>query len=153
VKTEVQKIINILRHTFEKNAWHGSSVKEALADIPADTVHARVADSHSILELVTHMTAWRNYVAEKLKGNDTFELTDEQNFPKETDWSRALANLEQSQHDLIKALESTPDDRLQEVVPNRKFKFYTMLHGIIHHDLYHTGQIVLIKKSHTNNRK
>jgi len=153
VKTEVQKIINTLKHTFEKDAWHGPSVKEALAGIPADAVHIRVGDSHSIIELVTHMTAWRNYVTEKLKGKDTFELTDEQNFPKEIDWSIALANLEQSQHELIKALEDTPDERLQDVVPNRKFKFYTMLHGIIHHDLYHTGQIVLLKKSQTNNRK
>lgn len=90
---------------------------------------------------------------EKLRGNDSFELSEEQNFPKETGWSQALANLEQSQHNLITALESTPDERLQQVVPNRKFKFYTMLHGIIHHDLYHTGQIVLLKKSQTNNRK
>ena len=90
---------------------------------------------------------------EKLRGNDSFELSEEQNFPKETGWSQALANLEQSQHNLITALESTPDERLQQVVPNRKFKFYTMLLGIIHHDLYHTGQIILLKKSQTNNRK
>jgi uncharacterized damage-inducible protein DinB len=153
VKSEVQKIINTLRHTYEKDAWHGPAVKEALADVSADVIHARIGNSHSIIELVAHMAAWRNYVAEKLKGNDSFELSDEQNFPEETDWNRTLASLEQSQYNLIQALEETPDDRLQQVVPNRKFKFYTMLHGIIHHDLYHIGQIMLLKKSQTNTRK
>lgn len=150
---EIRKIINTLKHTYEKDAWHGPAVKEALADIAEDAIHARIGNSHSIIELVTHMTAWRNYVTEKLKGNDLFELSDEQNFPKETDWSLALVNLEQSQNNLIQALEKTPDERLQQVVPNRKFKFYTMLHGIIHHDLYHIGQIMLLKKAQTNTRK
>lgn len=153
MKTEIQKIINTLKHTYEKDAWHGPSVKEALADISPDVIYNKIGNSHSIIELVAHMTAWRNYVTEKLKGNDGFELSDEQNFPVENDWRRALANLEKSQEELIKALEVTTDERLQQIVPNRKFKFYTMLHGIIHHDLYHTGQIVLLKKSQTNTRK
>ncbi len=148
MKAEVQKIINILKHTFEKDAWHGSSVKEALADVAEEQAFNRIGDSHSIIELVAHITAWRNYVTEKLRGNDSIELTDEQNFSKERDWNKALLNLEQSQVNLLKALEETPDEKLNEVVPNRKFKFYTMLHGIIHHDLYHTGQIVLLKKHH-----
>ena len=148
MKAEVQKIINILKHTFEKDAWHGSSVKEALADVAEEQAFNRIGDSHSIIELVAHITAWRNYVTEKLRGNDSIELTDEQNFLKERDWNKALLNLEQSQVNLLKALEETPDEKLNEVVPNRKFKFYTMLHGIIHHDLYHTGQIVLLKKHH-----
>jgi len=151
--SEIRKIINTLKHTYEKDAWHGPAIKEALADIAEDVIHMRISNSHSIIELVAHMTAWRNYVTEKLKGNDLFELSDEQNFPKETDWSRALVNLEQSQNNLIQALEKTPDERLQQVVPNRKFKFYTMLHGIIHHDLYHIGQIMLLKKAQTNTRK
>jgi uncharacterized damage-inducible protein DinB len=151
--SEIKKIINTLKHTYEKDAWHGPAVKEALADIAEDVIYSRIGNSHNIIELVAHMTAWRNYVAQKLKGNDLFELSDEQNFPEEKDWKRALTNLEQSQKELINALEVTPDDRLQQVVPNRKFKFYTMLHGIIHHDLYHIGQIMLLKKSQTNTRK
>lgn len=152
MKTEILKIINTLKHTYEKNAWHGPSVKEALADVSEQQSTNRIGDSHSIIELVTHMTAWRNYVTEKLNGNDTFELTDEQNFPNEKDWNNALANLEQSQLNLLKALSETSDEKLNEMVPGRKFKFHVMLHGIIHHDLYHTGQIVLLKKITPNNR-
>jgi len=152
MKTEIQRIINALQHTYEKNAWHGPSVKEALADVTEKQSSNRMGDSHSIIELVAHMTAWRTFVTEKLKGNDAFELTDEQNFTNEKDWNKALINLEQSQVNLLKALSEISDEKLNEVVPNRKFKFHVMLHGIIHHDLYHTGQIVLLKKATPNNR-
>lgn len=146
MKTEIQKITDILRHTFEKNAWHGPAVLEALEGVSGDVVFRKLGDSHSIIELVAHMTAWRNYVTEKLKGNASFELSDEQNFPEVKDWPAVLAGLHKSQTDLIAALQQTPDEKLREIVPGREFKFFTMLHGIIHHDLYHTGQIVLLKK-------
>jgi uncharacterized damage-inducible protein DinB len=146
MKSEVQKIIDIVKHTYEKNAWHGPSVKEVLATVTESEAFKKTGDSNSIIELVAHMTAWRTYVIEKLKGNATFELSDEQNFPKEKNWKKALAALEASQTELVHQLEQTPDSLLNEKVPNRPFKFFTMLHGIIHHDLYHTGQILLIKK-------
>lgn len=153
MKTESQKLIDILSHTFEKNAWHGPAVLEVLAAIPAEMATARIGESHSIIELVAHMTAWRNFVSEKLEGNAEFDLSEAQNFPKVNNWKTVLADLTQSQQRLLNALAQMPDERLQEKVPNRPFKFFTMLHGIIHHDLYHIGQIVLIKKSITNVRK
>jgi uncharacterized damage-inducible protein DinB len=146
MKSEIQKIIDIVRHTYEKNAWHGPSVKETLAMVKEQEATKRIGNSHSIIELVAHMTAWRMYVIEQLKGNESFELSDEQNFPKEKNWKKALEDLERSQTELIGVLEQTPDARLNDLVPNRKFKFFTMLHGIIHHDLYHAGQILLLKK-------
>jgi len=146
VKSEVQRIIDTLKHAYEKNAWHGPSVKEAIEDVTTENAFLRLPDSHSIIELVAHMAAWRRYVAEKLAGNEKFELTEEQNFPKPANWEKTVSLLDESQRQLIAQLEKTPDERLQEIVPGRKFKFYVMLHGIIHHDLYHTGQIILLKK-------
>lgn len=145
-KTEVQRLINVLAHTFEKNAWHGPAVLEALEGVTATQATHRIGTTHSILELVTHMTAWRNFVCEKLEGNADYDVSDEMNFPKGKNWKEALEELKKSQKRLLKALEQTPVERLEEVVPGRPFKFHIMLHGIIHHDLYHTGQIVLIKK-------
>ena len=146
MKSEIQKIIDILKHTYEKNAWHGPSVKEALEDITPDLLDNRIGNGNSIIELVAHMTAWRKFVTEKLNGNDAYDVSDEMNFPKVKNWQTSLAALEESQAELIHALEATPDEKLNEMVPGRKYKFFTMVHGIIHHDLYHTGQIILLKK-------
>ena len=149
MKTEIQRLIDILEHTFEKNAWHGPSVMEVLTDIDAGIVNKKINDSHSILELVAHMTAWRNFVTERLLGNETFEVSEEMNFPIASSWSNEVSSLRQSQEKLIATLKKFPIERLHDVVPNRPYKFFTMAHGIIHHDLYHLGQIILIKRIHT----
>lgn len=148
MKTEVQKLGDILRHTFEKNAWHGLAVMEVLNAIDEHIVHKKFNANHSIIELVAHMTAWRVFVTERLVGNINFDVSEEMNFPDIKSWQKAVDELVASQKKLIAALEKFSDDRLGEVVPNRSYKFFTMLHGIVHHDLYHLGQIVLIKKMH-----
>jgi len=151
VKTEVQKICDILKHSFEKNAWHGPAVMEVLIGIDEGIVHKKINDTHSIFELVGHMTSWRTFVTEKLIGNEGFEVTDATNFPVLINWPQALNSLQESQSKLLQALEQFPSERLHEVVPNRPYKIFTMVHGIIHHDLYHLGQIVLIKRIHQQN--
>ena len=70
------------------------------------------------------------------------------NFPPRADWSEVLKELEKSQKYLVALLEQFPETRLAETVPSltNKYTFYTLLHGLIHHDIYHAGQISLIKK-------
>lgn len=148
-KAEIKNIIDTLSHTFEKNAWHGPAVLEALEDVSAKQAEQRIGNSHSIIELIAHMTTWRNFVCEKLEGNAAFDIdTEEMNFPSIKNLNTAIQELKASQKRLLKLLEQTPIEKLEEKVPGRPFKFKVMLNGIIHHDLYHTGQIVLLKKYH-----
>jgi uncharacterized damage-inducible protein DinB len=146
MKTEIQKIGDILRHTFEKNAWHGLAVMEVLNSIDEHIVHKKFNSTHSIIELVAHMTAWRTFVIEELSGNSEYKVSEEMNFPVIDTWQEAVYGLMTSQEKLLASLAKFPDERLGEVVPNRPYKFFTMLHGIVHHDLYHLGQIVMISK-------
>ena len=149
MKNEIQSILSLLKRSFEKNAWHGPTVKEAIEGLTQQQVSTRIQHTHSIIELVAHMTAWRVFVISRLTGNDSFEVTDDLNFPKETDWEKVIQNLFESQVQLLKAVELFPDSRLHEIVPHAEYRYsyYTLLHGIIHHDLYHTGQIMLIRRS------
>lgn len=55
-----------------------------------------------------------------------------------------VAELDKTQQELIKAIRQFPESRLNEKVPNREYDFLTLLHGIIHHDIYHIGQIRLL---------
>ena len=82
----------------------------------------------------------------------TTKVGDDQNFPTSKDWVNALNDLFISQDKLLELLKNFPDSRLSEVVSHGSYRytFFTLLHGIIHHDLYHTGQIALIKKALTN---
>jgi hypothetical protein len=154
MKTEIEKIIRLLSKSFDKGAWHGPTVREILSQVKSENALNRLPDTHSIIELVAHMTTWRNYVTSRLVGENGFTVSPQLNFPTSSDWSRAVADLEKSHSQLIKALENFPDEKLAELVPaaSHKYTFYTMLHGIIHHDLYHAGQIILIHKATTANQ-
>lgn len=149
MKTEVQKIESLLRHSFEKNAWYGPSLNEVLEGITQTQSETRVNNTHSIIELVAHLTSWRKFVLSRLNGPFDFEVTDGLNFPKVSDWNQVRRDLEESQEKLLAALKDLPESKLHELVPHGSYKYtyYTLLHGIIHHDVYHTGQISLIKKT------
>ena len=148
MERELKTLIKTLQHTYEKNAWHGPAVKEVLENVTATDALKRLPNSHSIIELVAHMTAWRIFVVKKLQGNTEYKVTDEMNFPTPTDWVKTLEELDASQQRLLEALKDFDSSKLYEPVPHGSYNynFYTLLHGIIHHDLYHTGQIALLKK-------
>ena len=62
-------------------------------------------------------------------------------------WRRAVDVLVQGHLALRQALSRFPEDRLNETVPGKEFPFYVLIHGAVQHDLYHAGQIVLLKKA------
>jgi uncharacterized damage-inducible protein DinB len=148
MSSEINHIYKLLQRTFEKTAWHGPSVKEVLEGITPEQSQKKLPGSHSIIELVAHMTSWRIFVLKKLQGEQEYTVSDEMNFPAATNWTTALAALDESQLKLLEAIEKFDDTKLYQVVPHgsHTYTFYTLLHGIIHHDLYHTGQIILMKK-------
>lgn len=149
MKTEIQKLTSLLTRTFDKGAWHGPTVTEVLTHINPANAFNRLPTTHSIIELVAHMTSWKTYVTKKLQGDNSFMVTDELNFPAATDWLQTVKALEESQQELLIALSNFHEDKLSELVQGvtDKYTYYTLVHGIIHHDLYHTGQIMLIVKA------
>lgn len=149
MESETQYILSLLKKTFDKGAWHGPTVKESLEGLSEAQVFNRLPNTHSIIELVAHMAAWRRYVVKKLKGDVGYKVTEELNFPQPGNWEKTLNELEESQNELLAAIETSAPASLMQQVPwtNEPFSYYTILHGIIHHDLYHIGQINLIKKA------
>jgi hypothetical protein len=48
---------------------------------------------------------------------------------------------------LVKTVAALPESRLRERVPGKRYDFYFMLHGVAQHELYHAGQIAILKKA------
>jgi uncharacterized damage-inducible protein DinB len=153
--SETGRLADQIRRAFEGDAWHGDSLKELLASVTAETAATRpIQNAHNIWELVLHIAAWDNAVLRRI-GGAAVELTDKQNFPpiKDTSsaaWSRTLIHLEQTHNELIKSVASFPDSRLRDPVPGKiedYYDFYYMFSGIVQHELYHAGQIALLKKA------
>lgn len=155
--SETARIADQLRRAFSGEAWHGDSLLEILDGVAAAQAAARpIKHVHSIWELVLHITAWDNAVRRRLAG-EAVELSDEQNFPSVMDasegaWRRAVESAKRVHNELIEAVAAFPDERLTEKVPGKKsepdwYDFYYMLHGVAQHELYHAGQIALLKKA------
>jgi uncharacterized damage-inducible protein DinB len=152
--SEAARIADQLRRAFNGDAWHGDSLLEILRGISAVRAAARpIKSGHTIWELVLHIAAWDGAVLRRM-GGAAVALSDKENFPPVTDtgeaaWRKAVTEVRRVHEELVAAVAALPDSRLYEAVPGKQgthYNFYYMLHGVVQHELYHAGQIALLKK-------
>jgi len=149
----IRGIVDQLQRAFEGHAWHGPAVRELLADVGAAQANAKpIAQAHSIWEIVLHMSTWEHVVRRRLQGEVIDELPDAEDWPavretSEAAWRKAVQDLEERNRALRDAVAQLDEARLTAKVPGKDHSVYIMLHGIIQHDLYHAGQIAVLKKA------
>jgi uncharacterized damage-inducible protein DinB len=152
--SETARLADQIRRAFDGDAWHGDALLELLADVNAKTAAAHpIKNAHSIWELVLHIAAWDDAVRKRI-GGDAVELMGKQNFPLVTDssdaaWRRAVEQAKHTHRELVNAVAAFPDSRLQERVPGKQEDYHTFFYnisGIVQHELYHAGQVALLKK-------
>ncbi|MBL0742426.1 DinB family protein [Chryseolinea lacunae] len=78
---EIEHLTILITRSYDKGAWHGPSVKQSIEGITTEEAHKRIPGTHSIIELVAHMAAWRTFVTRRLEGDASYAVTDEMNFP------------------------------------------------------------------------
>jgi uncharacterized damage-inducible protein DinB len=151
---EVARILDQLHRAYEGPAWHGPALREILAGLTFETAAQRtIPDAHTIWELVLHITVWMSVPTQRIVGAEMPTLPPDQDWPAapeptESGWRQALHQLAQAQRDLEAEVGKLTDDRLREtVVGDVPYSIYTMLHGVVQHNLYHAGQIALLKKA------
>ena len=145
---EIERILDQLNRSWGGPSWTGVDIQPLLDGIREEHARAHpLPNAHSILELTAHMTTWMNAVADRL-GGETRELTADEDWRDVTNlaWPAAIAEMENAQSHLSDVIARlTPDDPDKKVA-GRKYTIYVMLHGVIQHNLYHAGQIGLLKK-------
>ena len=153
---ELERIADQLQRAFDGEAWHGPSVMSLIGDLSAAEAASRpIPAAHSIWELVMHIAAWERVGKRRLDGEPA-QLSDEENFPAVTDqsenaWQRTKLELVNTHRALIETIKSIDESRLdQPIVSDPATPFssvYVTLHGVVQHDLYHAGQIAILKKA------
>ena len=134
------------------DAWHGPAVETLLADVDASRAASRpVPNAHSIWELVQHMTVWLETVRRRLEENQPVEPAPEVNWapmpePSEEAWRQTVERHRRAAEDLRRVVASLQDSRLAQGVAGKDYDAYVLLHGIVQHELYHAGQLALLKK-------
>jgi len=151
--TEIDRIVDQMERAFEGDAWHGSSTSEILRDISVDQALARpIEGAHSIWEIVVHSSVWQRTVRERLQGQPIVSLPDEVDWPPVSEaspeaWAEAIREF-RSEYELLRdeALNWNNKD-LSEATEGQRYTVYEMLHGVVQHNLYHAGQIAVLKKA------
>lgn len=152
MSTELERIEDQLKRAFEGGAWHGPSVLEVLKGVTASQAAARpLPGAHNIWDLVLHIAAWEDACRRRLEG-DRAELSDSEDWrattaTDEAAWEQLKATLVEGHRRLRAAIAKTDESRLDEPILPGMPSVYVTLHGVIQHDLYHAGQIAILKKA------
>ena len=151
--SEKKRLNDQLKRAFEGTAWHGPSVSEVLVGVNAQQAAAHpLAGAHSIWELALHIQTWERVGRRRIQEFVPIDVSDEEDWPAVNDtseaaWARTLEELRSNHQALRAAIREMDDARLEEIVPGTTYSVYFLLQGVIQHDLYHAGQIALLKKA------
>jgi hypothetical protein len=142
---EVDLLLEIIERGYQRQSWHGTNLRGSVRGLEPRVALWRPAPGrHNIYELVLHTAYWKYAVRRRLsgekrgsfprKGSNWFRAPGSLS---EAEWREAIELLQEQHHQMIEAIEANPRIALQ-----RK----RMVYGIAAHDLYHAGQIQLLKR-------
>lgn len=137
-----------LDEAYAKKAWHGTNLRGSLRGLSLEELTWRPAPGrNNIWELALHAAYWKYAVRRRLRGDKrgSFPLKGSNWFrspanPTEADWNETVALLDNEHDQLRSAITSLPFTALND---RKKLQ---LVYGVTAHDLYHTGQIQLIKR-------
>jgi len=150
--SEISRIADQLDRAFDGDAWHGDPLMTILDGVTAAQAAAHpIPNAHSMWEIVHHLLAWKTAVPIRLRG-EVKELHGAEDWPPVTDtsdaaWRNCLSDLRDKHAALVAAARAFPESKLNDLAPARDHSYYVLLHGMVQHDLYHAGQIAILKKA------
>ncbi len=157
--SETAKLADMIVRVIDGDPWHGPNVMSLLDGVSHTVAAAHpVPGSHSVWELVLHMTGWAREVHARLRGASAGEpaggdwpAVGEVSAPA---WRAATAALVESHVALAAVVRATADGVLDSAVVDRRDRAagtglsqYLTLHGLVHHTTYHSGQIAMLVKA------
>ncbi len=147
-------ILLLLKEGFSKQAWHGPNLLGSLRGLTLRQLLFRPRrNSHNIWELAVHCAYWKYAVRNRLVSGrrNCFPLEGSNFFPRErgltlAHWKRDLALLKEQHQALLAAILTLGPRTLDERVKGTKHTARRMALGIAAHDIYHAGQVSLLKR-------
>jgi uncharacterized damage-inducible protein DinB len=144
----VENIIGQLKDVQNGITWYDDNIEKKINQITKKQAFIRpIPEIHSVAELVSHMWIWRIDTIRRLNGLEA-KLTVESpenwkgnNELKTIGWEKLKTDLSNSQKELVNFLAGKDDEYLEKTKYKEKYTLKYLVEGILHHDLYHLGQI------------
>lgn len=151
---EISQLLSVLDQAYERRSWHGTNLRGSIRGLPLERAAWRPqAGRHNIWELVVHAAYWKYAVCRRLTGGgrSTFPLKGSNWFERPVDateraWRSDVALLDEMHRSLRDAIASLPPARLHRRMGRGRDTAFTLISGAAAHDLYHAGQIQLLKR-------
>jgi hypothetical protein len=151
------ELLAIVDYAYDKQSWHGTNLRGSIRGLTADVAARRPRRGrHNIWELVVHAAYWKYAVLRRLTGQKrgSFPLKGSNWFVRPESGSRDarralrsdVALLDRMHAELRKAIAGLPARDLHVTPRGSKVSNFAIIAGIAAHDLYHAGQIQLLKK-------
>jgi hypothetical protein len=148
-RSNIELLTQILDQAYSRKAWHGPNLRQALRALPAKNAAWRPApDRHNIWEITVHAAYWKYVVRRKLRGDKrgSFALKGSNWFMRPAEgngsdkaWREDLALLDQEHQKLLDAVADMSAGTTRRIPSHFIF-------GVALHDVYHAGQIRLLRR-------
>jgi hypothetical protein len=153
-RNEIDILVELLDHGFNRRSWHGPNLRGSIRRVDAATAAWRPgAGRRNIWEIVVHAAYWkyavrRRLLAEKrgafpLEGSNWFARPVENS---ESAWKADVKLLDQMHRGLRAAVARLRPSALSAKPAGSKVNNLELIGGIAAHDVYHAGQIQLLKR-------
>jgi len=140
-------LLSLLDEGYIRKTWHGPNLCQSLRGVTARQASWRPSPSgHNIWELTLHAAYWKYAVRRRLEGakRGSFILKGSNFFPRpekatEAAWRADRAILENEHQAMVRAIRKT----LPSGAGKKQLR---MIYGVAFHDVYHAGQIRLLRR-------
>jgi len=148
---ETDRSIKLFEDLYNGNSWIDVNIVSVLTQINAIQASKKILPHcNSIWEITNHLISWRINVLQRVQGEITNSPENNYFSPiedtSENAWSDTLDKLQKTQQQWIDFLKAFKEEFFDEVYPANNMTYYEHIHGLIQHDAYHLGQIVLLAK-------
>jgi hypothetical protein len=147
-------LLEVMDQAFDQKSWHGTTLRGALRGMtPQEALWRPAPGRHNVWELALHAAYWKYAVRRRLAGAaiGSFDRKPS-NWPAIPDpadlraWKRDVAFLDAEHRRLREVVSELTPAALRLRSPRGVWTYAEEVHGVAAHDLYHTGQIQLIKR-------
>lgn len=146
-------ILDMIDRAFDKRSWHGPNLRGAIRGVNRQHALQRVQpDRHNIWEHVLHAAYWKYTVRRRILGESrgSFPMAGSDWIVPETktdkEWRAAVTLLNDIHVSLRNAISELSVDDLLHAEDTKQESLWFYISGIAMHDIYHAGQIKLIRR-------
>lgn len=153
-------LLQIIDEAYNRRSWHGTNLRGSLRGVTHTQAAFRPQSGrHNIWEITLHAAYWKYSVRRRLleEPRSSFPLKGSNWFSRpqpgsdtEIAWKGDVALLDQMHRTLRDAIARLTMDRLESVPAGSATSVRQLVTGIAAHDLYHAGQIQLLKRLQTD---